>query len=260
MLINRKSGMYRARIDSPFGPVLLCGAEKGLAGLYFLDQKDCPPLPGGPAPRSESQRPGSGELGGVALRALHPVRRSSGQDGLHEQLALFSSDGGAALSHGEAGQAISGEQATQNGRQVVGTRLKHRAAHTEAPELLQGDTPAEVSRLFDCVWVELQEYFSGSRKNFDLPLDLAGTPFQVKVWRALCRVPHGELVSYGELAAMAGLTRGHGRAVGAAVGRNPVSIVVPCHRIIGSNRTLTGYTGGLWRKLALLELEGFGFV
>jgi len=107
---------------------------------------------------------------------------------------------------------------------------------------------------------QLGEYFAGRRMSFELPLNLSGTEFQVRIWKALCQVPYGELASYGELATMAGLGSGHGRAVGTAVGRNPVSIIVPCHRIIGSNQTLTGYTGGLSRKVALLELEGFAFV
>jgi len=126
-----------------------------------------------------------------------------------------------------------------------------------AVELLQPDTPAEGIALFSRVREELAQYFAGERKRFGFPLQLKGTPFQTTVWNALCEVPYGEVLSYGDLAARAGLTTGHGRPVGTAVGRNPVAIVVPCHRIIGSNRTLTGYTGGLERKVALLELEGF---
>src|SRR5690606_4834791 len=103
-------------------------------------------------------------------------------------------------------------------------------------ELLQEDVPREAVRFFYRVRDELAQYFWGTRKKFDLPLTLSGTPFQIKVWQALCNVPYGQVMSYGELAATAGLTPAHGRAVGTAVGRNPVSIVVPCHRIIGSNR------------------------
>lgn len=127
-------------------------------------------------------------------------------------------------------------------------------------QMLQECTPAGVRDLFARARIELHEYFAGSRTRFDLPLQLTGSPFQLKVWQTLCEVAHGELATYGQLAAMAGLGSGYGRAVGTAVGRNPVSIVVPCHRIIGSNKTLTGYTGGLSRKVALLELEGFAFV
>lgn len=102
---------------------------------------------------------------------------------------------------------------------------------------------------------QLDAYFAGRRRSFDLPLDLAGTPFQQAVWRALCDIPAGGTVSYGQLGARIGRA-GAPRAVGAAVGRNPVSIVVPCHRVLGAGGALTGYAGGLERKSALLRLEG----
>ncbi|MDA8456909.1 methylated-DNA--[protein]-cysteine S-methyltransferase [Acidovorax sp. GBBC 3334] len=103
---------------------------------------------------------------------------------------------------------------------------------------------------------QLLDYLEGRRKGFDLPLDLVGgTPFQQSVWQALAAIPHGAVTSYAALA------RGLGRplavrAVGAAVGRNPVSVIVPCHRVLGSGGALTGYAGGLPRKTALLRLEG----
>lgn len=247
--------MYRARIDSPFGPILLCGSGEGVAGLYFVDQQDCPPLAEAPPARADSFRPSSGMIGGVALSTLRPARRA-GQgatkgrsDG---QMALFS--GGDAL---RGAQSLSAPHfSTVRESDENAGELSYDA---ESLVLLQGDTPADVVDLFGLVQAELAQYFAGVRKEFDFPLTLAGTPFQMKVWQALCDVPYGEVVSYGQLAVMAGLTPGHGRPVGMAVGRNPVSIVVPCHRIIGSNRTLTGYTGGLSRKVALLELEGFEF-
>jgi methylated-DNA-[protein]-cysteine S-methyltransferase len=93
---------------------------------------------------------------------------------------------------------------------------------------------------------QLSEYFAEERKQFDLPLSLEGTDFQRRVWAALTRIPAGETVSYGDIA----------RTIGAAdIGRNPLSIVVPCHRVIGSKGALTGYAGGLERKRALLALE-----
>lgn len=103
---------------------------------------------------------------------------------------------------------------------------------------------------------QLDEYFAGRRTAFDLPLDLqGGTPFQQSVWQALLRIPRGERRTYGQLGADLG--RGAAaRAVGAAVGRNPVCIVVPCHRVLGADGSLTGYAGGLDRKTALLRLEG----
>ena len=104
--------------------------------------------------------------------------------------------------------------------------------------------------------VQLAAWFAGERTRFELPLDLqAGTPFQQDVWTALLAIPRGGTTSYAELARRLGRP-GAARAVGAAVGRNPISIVVPCHRVLGSGGSLTGYAGGLERKTALLELEG----
>ena len=102
---------------------------------------------------------------------------------------------------------------------------------------------------------ELAEYFAGKRRRFEVALDPDGTPFQRSVWKAICRVGFGKTLSYGALAEKAGRA-GSARAAGAATGRNPISIVVPCHRIVGSNGSLTGYAGGLNRKRALLALEG----
>jgi methylated-DNA-[protein]-cysteine S-methyltransferase len=103
---------------------------------------------------------------------------------------------------------------------------------------------------------QLREYFRGDRTQFDLPLDLqGGTAFQRSVWQALLLIPPGGTTSYGTLSHTIGKPEAV-RAVGAAVGRNPVSIVVPCHRVLGANGSLTGYAGGLERKSALLRLEG----
>lgn len=101
---------------------------------------------------------------------------------------------------------------------------------------------------------QLQEFFAGNRTDFDLPLDLQGTPFQQEVWQQLLRIPYGATVSYGDHAKAVGRPKA-ARAVGAAIGRNPVSIIVPCHRVVGSNGSLTDYAGGLERKRSLLELE-----
>jgi len=103
---------------------------------------------------------------------------------------------------------------------------------------------------------QLGDYFAGRRATFDLPLDLqGGTPFQQSVWRALLAIPSGRTTSYGSLSRDVGRPAAV-RAVGAAVGRNPLSVVVPCHRVLGSDGSLTGYAGGLERKTALLKLEG----
>ena len=101
---------------------------------------------------------------------------------------------------------------------------------------------------------QLKAYFARKLTRFDLPLAPAGTPFQLDVWRELRRIPYGTVISYGELASRIGKPHAS-RAVGAANGANPIPIVVPCHRVIGSNGKLTGYGGGLAIKEALLELE-----
>ncbi|WP_343710194.1 methylated-DNA--[protein]-cysteine S-methyltransferase [Mycobacterium sp.] len=101
---------------------------------------------------------------------------------------------------------------------------------------------------------QLEEYFARERTEFDVEFSLAGTEFQRRVWRALTRIPYGETRSYGQIAAHIGAC-GAARAVGLANGRNPVAIIVPCHRVIGANGHLTGYGGGLDRKRSLIELE-----
>lgn len=102
---------------------------------------------------------------------------------------------------------------------------------------------------------QLEQFLAGERRDFDLALDLRGTPFQVGVWNQLRSIPFGETRSYAQVAAGIGRPRSS-RAVGAATGRNPIPVVVPCHRVIGSNGRLVGYAGGLGLKRRLLELEG----
>lgn len=109
--------------------------------------------------------------------------------------------------------------------------------------------------LLDVAARELEEYFAGRRREFSVPLDMRGTEFQKNVWEALRRIPFGETRTYGELAAQLGRPSAT-RAVGAANGRNPISIIVPCHRVIGHSGKLTGFAGGLDVKARLLELEG----
>jgi len=101
---------------------------------------------------------------------------------------------------------------------------------------------------------QLRAYFAGKLENFDLPLAPQGTPFQLKVWELLCEIPYGETISYGQLACRVGNPKAS-RAVGLANGSNPIPIIIPCHRVIGSNGKLTGYGGGLPIKEKLLALE-----
>jgi methylated-DNA-[protein]-cysteine S-methyltransferase len=102
---------------------------------------------------------------------------------------------------------------------------------------------------------QVRDFLDGKRKSFDLVLAAEGTPFQQRVWQEIARIPFGETLSYAQLAARAGAP-GSARAAGAATGRNPHSIVVPCHRVVGTDGSLTGYAGGLERKTRLLEIEG----
>ena len=112
----------------------------------------------------------------------------------------------------------------------------------------------EAEDAFEEVRTQLGDYFAGRLTRFEVPLQLEGTPFQREVWQGLRDIPYGETVSYGELARRIGRPSAV-RAVGLANGRNPISVIVPCHRVIGADGTLTGYGGGIERKRLLLELE-----
>jgi methylated-DNA-[protein]-cysteine S-methyltransferase len=124
---------------------------------------------------------------------------------------------------------------------------------TMLPNALTSSTPSEP--LLAEAHRQLREYFDGEREEFDLPLSPIGTAFQRRVWHELAQIPYGRTASYGEIAARMGLPPGGSRAVGTANGSNPIAIVVPCHRVIGADGTLTGYAGGLHRKRYLLDLE-----
>jgi methylated-DNA-[protein]-cysteine S-methyltransferase len=125
---------------------------------------------------------------------------------------------------------------------------RHPMSHLQ--DWRQGDNPA-----LRAARVQLQEYFAGTRRDFDLPLAPRGTEFQVRVWRALAGIPFGQTISYSQLAHRVGKPTAM-RAVGAANGRNPLPIVLPCHRVIGADGSLTGFGGGLPTKRFLLQLEG----
>lgn len=119
------------------------------------------------------------------------------------------------------------------------------------PTPLRADAPRVVFQTRD----QLADYFAGARQAFDLPLRLPGTAFQHRVWHALSTLAFGSTTSYGAIAERMALGASHARAVGNAIGRNPASIIVPCHRVLGSDGGLAGYAGGLARKQALLALE-----
>lgn len=114
--------------------------------------------------------------------------------------------------------------------------------------------PSESDPVLEAALAQLDEYFLGERRGFSLRLELEGTDFQRRVWRELQKVPFGQTVSYGEVAAALGMPKA-ARAIGQANHHNPVSIIIPCHRVVGGDGRLVGYGGGLWRKHWLLEHE-----
>lgn len=228
MSVETSAMPFHALLSSPLGDILLTAGDQGLTGLYFTDQRDCPQLPGLAPVTDIVSQPSAGTVGGKAARALKAVRANTAAEG-----ELFARD-----------DAWSKTGALQE-RQAASLRL------------LQADTPAGILAVLEQTRQELDEYWHGKRQVFDMPLDPQGTRFQKQVWQALLAVPCGATLSYGELGQQAGLGAGHGRAVGTAVGSNPISIIIPCHRILARNGTLNGYGGGLSRKARLLEIEGF---
>lgn len=143
--------------------------------------------------------------------------------------------------------------AVENGS---GLQAVYMAEHKRRPawDTFGEEVEASVSPVLAQTAAELGKYFAGDRQEFSVPLAPRGSPFQQRVWAALRIIPYGEVRSYGELAAALG-DRSMAQAVGSANGRNPISIVVPCHRVLGSDGSLVGYAGGLERKQFLLELE-----
>lgn len=141
---------------------------------------------------------------------------------------------------------------TSNGTHLTGLYMP---PHKWAPSL--GDHWVRDDPWFAPATAQLAAYFAGDLTSFDLPLAPSGTPFQMRVWEALRAIPYGQTASYGQVAARIGQPTAS-RAVGLANGRNPISIIVPCHRVIGASGSLTGYGGGLDRKQVLLALESRG--
>lgn len=143
------------------------------------------------------------------------------------------------------------------------TKLQLREAAGEVPvpgnaqreRLAKYNQDLRETKLLQSAWQQLQEYFHGERREFDLPLCLKGTEFRRRVWAALRTIPYGEVRSYGQMAAMIGNPNAS-RAVGGANHHNPIMIIVPCHRVVGADGSLTGFGGGLPVKRYLLELEG----
>lgn len=141
---------------------------------------------------------------------------------------------------------------TSDGEHLTGVWFEE---HRHGPRDVGPATePAQAPAVLLTAARQLEEYFAGERTVFDLPVSTRGTPFQERVWAALRTIPYGRTWSYGQLAEALG-SPGAARAVGLANGRNPVSIVVPCHRVVGADGSITGYGGGVGRKQQLLDLE-----
>jgi methylated-DNA-[protein]-cysteine S-methyltransferase len=138
---------------------------------------------------------------------------------------------------------------TADGGSLTGVHMNEQRHTPKIPATYMRD-----DRGLEHVVEQLNAYFAGELHDFELPMTMRGTEFQRRVWAALCEIPYGETISYGELARWVGNPKAS-RAVGLANGRNPVAIVVPCHRVIGADGSLTGYGGGLERKVWLLEHE-----
>ena len=129
-----------------------------------------------------------------------------------------------------------------------------RGIYWDNPDFPTAEENSPAETILQLTESQLKEYFAGTRKTFDIPLDLVGTEFQVRVWKELQKIPYGKTISYLELAKRVGNMKAS-RAVGSANGKNPISIIVPCHRVINVNGGLGGFAGGLPVKSFLLELE-----
>lgn len=247
---------YYASMPSPLGLLLIKSDGLGLSGLYFVGQKDCPDVQGFEPMRPTRFDPKAGEYQGQPIRKFKAVRPEEQS----ADLFPFEHPGAESAVHASPVSSRQTLAAPERDAGQIAKPLAGQAGEDAASALLtpmQADTPAAAMALFEQTQAEMREYFESKRQVFDIPLRPQGTIFQQKVWHALLQIPYGKLVSYGDIAREAGMSGGHGRAVGTAVGRNPLTIIIPCHRVVSSSGTLTGYSGGLDRKLALLQLEGF---
>ncbi len=183
----------------------------------------------------------------AGLRGLRAVLWP-GEDGSRVLRAV----GTSAPTGDRAAEGGAGEGGAAEGRAAEGRAAGARGAGARGAEGARISSPAAAH--LDRAEVQLAQYFAGSRRDFDLDLDPAGTDFQLRVWQALRGIPYGQTVSYGQQAVSMG-EPGAARAVGAANGRNPLSIVVPCHRVVSASGSLTGFAGGVQTKAWLLDHE-----
>ncbi|WP_371734570.1 methylated-DNA--[protein]-cysteine S-methyltransferase [Allopusillimonas soli] len=247
---------YHAQLGSPLGRILLCADGAHLTGLYFVGQKDCPAIAGLAPVQHKTASPASGTLDGRPIR-LFKAYRSHACGDLFSAANLARTEGDPAQQQrkGQASSLCDAQEEQSNAHTDANSGADDDEAY--ALRSLQPGTPPDVMAIFLRTRDELAEYFDGTRQMFSVPLLLEGSAFQKKVWRALLDIPYGEYVSYGDIAVAVGMQRKHARPVGTAVGQNPITIIVPCHRVLAGSGRLNGYTGGLDRKLALLQREGF---
>lgn len=210
----------RALLPSSLGNILLSATTHGLCGLHFTDQRDCPEAPGTAKNAERLGDPSAGQWQGMPMRRIKVCPQAAPGKPLITDVAPFTVD-------------------------------------AASLQFLDSSLPPAARAILEQAATELAAYARCERLTFSIPLEfIEGTAFQQAIWHAMRSIPQGQVVSYGELALRTGKSAGHGRAVGAAVGANPVSIIVPCHRVVAGNRQLNGYGGGLLRKLRLLQLEG----
>ncbi|ANN70209.1 methylated-DNA--[protein]-cysteine S-methyltransferase [Bordetella bronchialis] len=219
-------------VETPLGPMRLHAQGGALTGAWFLDQGDCPAGDEAAASTAGARIKAKARASIVAATASSPLAAASSQP------AAAPLSGSATPLPAPAAPVA----ATGTPRLAAGLTLD---GHPEDP-------------ILDRAELELAEYFAGKRRAFSLPMAPPGTPFQRRVWDALRDIPFGELQSYGALSQCCAQSAAV-RAVAQAVGRNPISIFIPCHRIVGSDGSLTGFGGGLPRKQALLALEGHAY-
>jgi methylated-DNA-[protein]-cysteine S-methyltransferase len=197
----------------------------------------------------------------TTFRAPDPLapRRRSGRDAATEDSPVRPASGLTLRQHDRppAGEIVMREVDSPLGALVLlgdGRRLRHLELPSSKRPLAPDPAWARSREAYPDAVEQLERYFAGELRAFELELDLIGTPFQRSVWSLLAEIPFGETWSYGELAGRVG-NAAASRAVGAANGRNPIPIVIPCHRVIGSDGSLTGFGGGLEAKRFLLDLE-----
>jgi methylated-DNA-[protein]-cysteine S-methyltransferase len=239
------ASMRRRVVDTPLGPMCLQAEGGALTGAWFLDQPDCPPEAAAQA-SAESQSPAHAPAAGESSL--------ESQSSTGSRAAIESQSPAQAAAESRPGSG-SPPPSLFTGRPAAATSAAKSKAAARVMAAQTAASGMNADPILDQAARELDEYFAGRRRDFSLAMAPRGTPFQKRVWDALRDIPFGGLESYGALSKRCAQAAAV-RAVAQAVGRNPISIFIPCHRIVGSNSALTGFGGGLPRKQSLLALEG----